>query len=236
MLLGGDLDRPPGISRGAIPTGMVLGAQQRWQRTPRDRQPPWWSPSPSASGGSWPEVSTAACARGPVVGRPHLRRAFRCTGVSWYLGPATVMLAILGLALATCRPAAPHRPPVGDVLALMVVPSMRSIFGSRASRRSHIWAMRRYVPAILPGMIAFAVIAAAWILGLPVVRGLPTIGRAVVVVAAVLALALPPIAATWPVRDVQQRRGYLVGLDRACELLGDDVAVLVFAGGCGPRA
>jgi hypothetical protein len=117
------------------------------------------------------------------------------------------------------------------IVLLLVVPSTAIYLWRPSITPNHIWAMRRYLPAVLPGIIALAVVAIAWILGGRAVRALPTLGRGVVAALAAAVLVLPPVAATWPVRNVQERRGYLLALDRTCELVGDDAAVLLFAGG-----
>ena len=112
------------------------------------------------------------------------------TWLGWYLGPLTLVLAVAGTALLMRRSIVGWRPEVLVLLATLGIPALLYLIRP-AITPDHIWAMRRFLPAVIPA----ALVMAGWTL--------PRIHRAArsrwqrigawVLVAGVL---LPPVA-TW---------------------------------------
>ncbi len=146
------------------------------------------------------------------------------TWLSWYLGPVAVVLGVLGLAVLLAR--AVRR---GDTtlvpfflalgltgLVYLVNPSITP---------DQLWAMRRYVPIVLPGLaLASAVLlvpALSWI------AHRTRAGAVVAGVAVLAALFVPVYQVSQPLLGVREGVGQLNEVEAACTALPDDAAVLV---------
>ncbi len=146
------------------------------------------------------------------------------TWLSWYLGPVAVVLGVLGLAVLLAR--AVRR---GDTtlvpfflalgltgLVYLVNPSITP---------DQLWAMRRYVPIVLPGLaLASAVLivpALVW------VAGRTRAGAVVAGVAVLAALFVPVYQVSQPLLGVREGVGQLNEVEAVCTALPDDAAVLV---------
>lgn len=79
--------------------------------------------------------------------------------VAWYIGPVMAILGVIGLALAAAK--ATLRKDLLLVAALGVIVMTSVVFLIRPSiTPDHIWASRRLVPVILPGLAIFGAYAA----------------------------------------------------------------------------
>lgn len=76
----------------------------------------------------------------------------------WYLGPATLVLAALGAALLARRGVGLRRPELVAFLVVIGVPSLLYLVRPSITP-DQIWAMRRFLPAVLPG----ALLCAGWL-------------------------------------------------------------------------
>jgi hypothetical protein len=90
----------------------------------------------------------------------------------------------------------------------------------------HIWADRRFLPVVLPGLL----LCAAWLLDRLWARAVAgpraTAVRVAVVAVAVLVVALPALR-TWPVAGLHEEAGFAGEVASMCERLGDDAALLL---------
>ncbi len=79
--------------------------------------------------------------------------------LSWYLGPLTVVLAVLGAALMLRRGVVARRPELLVVLGTLGVPTLLYVWQPSITP-DQIWAMRRFLPAAIPA----ALLCAGWLL------------------------------------------------------------------------
>ncbi len=73
----------------------------------------------------------------------------------WYVGPATLVLAALGAALLARRSVGLRRPELVAFLVVIGVPSLLYLVRPSITP-DQIWAMRRFLPAVLPGLLLCA--------------------------------------------------------------------------------
>lgn len=161
----------------------------------------------------------------PVDGRRRFTEmSFRW--LVWYLGPVAVAGGVLGAAHAVRRAlqgrAGTLLPFIGIVVAASAIYVWRpSVFPD------HIWAMRRFVPVTVPGLLLLAfwggarLWEAGWRRGVAagVVRGAVVAAAAVTLAASAATLAPVPTART--------QAGMLATMERLCGELPADAAVLV---------
>jgi 4-amino-4-deoxy-L-arabinose transferase and related glycosyltransferases of PMT family len=138
--------------------------------------------------------------------------------ISWYFGWPMVVLAVLGLALLVYRMVW-HRQlalvgPVGMVLALSAL-----YLVDASNSPDQVWAIRRFLPVVIPGMLA----AAGYLL-----YRLAGRGRGYRYVAVGLGLLMVGTAAqiTYPVRQVRTGVPQFAQVRAICHALPDDAAVL----------
>ncbi len=149
--------------------------------------------------------------------------------MAWYLGDATVALAIVGAALVGYRMIVGRRRQ--DLLLPLVIglPTAFYLWDPSISP-DQIWAARRFVPAILPGLCLFAVIAVGAIVGY-LARRWPARHLAVgVSVVLVGTMVVSSAAASWPVRRFSEQAGFLAPVDAMCATIGTKAAVVVLPG------
>lgn len=162
--------------------------------------------------------------------------AFRAYG--WYITPAVIFLGLAGLVLIA-RDRFWRQP------AFFVTFATFSVFFFYKTRivPEHFWATRRYLAVTLPGsMIFLAALAAATVgpIGLSrwFARGKPTPRWISVVGAALVFLALTPVAATYwrqstPVRHHVEYAGLIPKLEQLSARIGDRDLLLVEAQNAG---
>lgn len=108
----------------------------------------------------------------------------------WYLGPITLVLAVAGTALLLRRAIVGWRPEVVVLLATLGVPALLYLIRP-AITPDQIWAMRRFLPAVIPAALLFA----GWTLP-RIHRAARTRWQRVGAGALVAGVLLPPMA-TW---------------------------------------
>jgi len=89
----------------------------------------------------------------------------------------------------------------------------------------HLWAMRRYLPIVLPAMTIAAAAAAIW-LAAAIGNWQPRL-RAPFVVGAVAAMVVPAAASGLPFLGAQMQGGALDAIHRICRETGPDAAIAV---------
>ncbi len=154
--------------------------------------------------------------------------------IVWYLGAPLVTAAVVGLSWFVYRLV---HDPTRSVRRLL---PFVGVFGVSAFlylwrpniAPDHIWAMRRFLPAAIPGFV---------LLGFLAVDRFHTRLRdrktdstrntaGLVAVMAVGALALPPAAISVPFADLEIRRPEPAAIDRVCDAMGPDAAAVVLTG------
>jgi hypothetical protein len=147
--------------------------------------------------------------------------------LSWYLGPVTIALAILGAAVVVARII--RRPDPATVLVTAVAGIGSAVYIWNPSIvPDQIWAMRRFVPATLPFLVLLAAVAVGVVAEQLAARIDSRTAVPVLAVGAVVLIAFP-LARTWPVRAFQPDAGFLTAVQSTCQLTGRDAALLTVA-------
>lgn len=142
--------------------------------------------------------------------------------LDWYLGPVALAAGLAGLALMSRRllmgRAGPAAPFLGIFLASSLLYLWRpSIFPDQ------VWAMRRFLPVVIPGFILMAAWTADRLLEL---RRPPRAG--LLLAAAVVAGSIAvPLATLVPLRTERQQAGAVGLVQRICRSLPPHAAVIV---------
>jgi hypothetical protein len=151
--------------------------------------------------------------------------------LSWYLGVFGLSLAVFGLAWAWRRSILglarfwPFLLTVSLTTALYVVrPSITP---------DQLWAMRRFLPVVLPGLVLAAVLAVQWASA----RVSRARLRAAALTGAAVVLIVIPAVFMWPLRSSTSYVGMYGALEEVCAVAYDGSAVLLttrVAGRFGP--
>ena len=143
--------------------------------------------------------------------------------IAWYFGWPTVVLGVAGLALLVHR-AVRHRDPV-LALPLTAVMMLSALYLTRVLiYPDQIWAMRRLLPVVLPGVLIGAAWALARLWGSDPNRGRRG-RRASAGGLAAVALAVPALVSL-PLSPVVEYGGQRAEVAAVCDALPPDAAVL----------
>lgn len=145
--------------------------------------------------------------------------------ISWYIGPITLILGIVGAALLARLFVQGTLRAQPATTALILAPPALVYVLYPSTTPDHVWAARRFLPAVLPGLIllAFALLCAV---ARDRDRAFLAERRFGVVVLAVMAAAYP----LYTIRDVSQmteQRGLFAVITDACTKLGRRSAVVI---------
>jgi hypothetical protein len=161
--------------------------------------------------------------------------------LTWYMGPITVALAIIGIVALTLRvvrrPTPVITPAAAVVLAIAGTLTAAYLWSPNITP-DQIWATRRFVPASLPLISIAAAVALGAVLD-AIRRYGPPGGhtralRRGVAAAGCAALVAGPLATTWPVRNMEVDANYYPLITRLCDTVGPHAAVVFSAVGA-PR-
>ena len=137
--------------------------------------------------------------------------------IGWYLGPVGVAAGIAGLALAVREIVLGRRPLLVPLVGVVGVAGALYLADPHIFP-DQIWAMRRYVPAVIPGLILLGVWAA---------QRLPWRPAALAVAAAV---AVIPAVHLAPVAKVHEQATGVAAISRLCDSLPPNAAVWTVPG------
>jgi hypothetical protein len=142
--------------------------------------------------------------------------------LSWYLGPVTLALGVLGVALAVRWVVLGRGRSTGLALAVgaFLLPTVVYLWRARAFP-DQLWVMRRFLPLTIPGiaLACFAVLGMMWRTRDILLRGIALgVGAAAVVV---------PAVALQPVWRTSTQRGMDAAIDAMCATVGPNAAVVV---------
>lgn len=143
------------------------------------------------------------------------------TWLVWYLGPLAVALGLLGTAWLVLLAVRRERLELVPFLVVMLTTSGLYLYDPSITP-DQIWAMRRDVPIIMPGVV----IAAVFVLG-RVRKRVPAGWVPLAAAVTGAALLLPAAFVTWPLARVREGVPQLTEARRVCATLPKDAAVLV---------
>jgi hypothetical protein len=145
--------------------------------------------------------------------------------MAWYLGPVALGFAIVGIGLLLSRLICRPTPAIALLLTVAGIGTALYLWTPQITP-SQIWAMRRYVPAALP----FLVLASAFAIDVGLTM-LPRLGLSrtwtrMIPIAAVVAVLAFPLGVVVPVRNFESQAGFLDVVDKTCESVGPNAAVI----------
>ena len=145
--------------------------------------------------------------------------------LGWYLGPITLVLAVAGTALLLRRSIVGWRPEVLVLLATLGIPALLYLIRP-AITPDQMWAMRRFLPAVIPA----ALLMAGWTLP-RIHRAARTRGQRVGAWVLVAGVLLPPLA-TWGTLVVTTEYGGRADqVAQVCDAVAGKRVVVVRDGG-----
>jgi len=151
--------------------------------------------------------------------------------LGWYLGLPALAAGVVGWALLVRQVIARR---IGRLIPfLLVFSGLTTLYVWQPSiTPDHIWADRRFLPVVFPGLL----VCAAWLIDQAWTLAAGRSWRRPAHVAlAVLAAScvLLPLRTTWPVAGLREEAGFAAEVDAACDRLGSDAALLLLdeAGG-----
>jgi hypothetical protein len=142
---------------------------------------------------------------------------------AWYLGPFALAAGVLGVGLFVRETL--RRGTIAHWALAAGFGVVATIYLWNASiTPDQLWAMRRFVPIVIPGFLLFAVVALEFLLH--------RAGRVGVGATVLLAIAFVawPLSATLPVRDEVTEPGMLDAVHATCRALGPHAAVVMLNG------
>ncbi len=144
---------------------------------------------------------------------------YTLTWIAWYYGWVMVALGAIGVCMLARR-AVTGLNSGALALLVLVTPQFLLYLNRMSIFPDQIWAMRRFLPVIIPVLLVGAAVtlAALWS------KGVVGRGGAVVVAAAMVAMTL---ATTLPVARDRQWVGTLGEVNVVCDSVGDDAAILL---------
>jgi hypothetical protein len=148
--------------------------------------------------------------------------------ISWYLGPITVTLAIIGLALVVARMW--RRTDPAGALMVSVAGLASALYLWRPSIvPDQIWAMRRFVPATLPLVVLLAAVGIAALGRVVATSKAGAVWQRPVVIAGGAGMLIFPLATTLPVANFEPQAGTLTVVQATCKTVGPNAAILFAA-------
>ncbi len=142
--------------------------------------------------------------------------------LSWYLGPVTLALGVLGVAIAVWWVVLGRGRRSGLALALGVflAPTVVYLWRARAVP-DQMWVMRRFLPVTIPGVAiaCFAVLGIMW-------RTRDVLFRVLAVLVGISAVVVPAVVLQ-PVWRASTQKGMQAATDVLCAQIGPDAAVVV---------
>jgi hypothetical protein len=145
--------------------------------------------------------------------------------MSWYLGPLTLALAIVGAALLVRALLLGRMTRAVSALAVLVPGSLLYLYKAHAVP-DHVWVTRRFLVSALPTLILLALGLCAYAIGVTPVARWSRFVRGGAIVAAVAAVAFP-VYTIVGVRSMAEETGYLALVGQVCHDIGPHAAVVV---------
>ncbi len=145
--------------------------------------------------------------------------------ISWYVGPITLTIAIIGAAALTFALVRGSLRLPSQIAAFLFAPPALLYIWRPTITPDQIWAARRFLPAVFPAtiLLVFAVLCALVRAPDPRFLGL----RRAIAIMLAIATVVFPVLTLRNVSQMTEQRGLLPPIDFACKILGNDSAVVV---------
>ncbi len=147
----------------------------------------------------------------------------------WYTGALVVAGAVLGIALLVRRFIAGRLRDDLALLVAMIVPITVLYLYQPSIAPDQPWAIRRFVPVTIPGLLLLAAWWAVWLVQRSSLRSAAVrrVARRTAFVALGAVAVLPPLTVTWPLRTATWEAGGADGIQRVCDAIGPDGVALL---------
>ena len=142
---------------------------------------------------------------------------------AWYLGTFTLVLIVAGFIVLGVRATRTDSP--AFVILAAAVPVTILYIARPSVSPDQLWAMRRYLPIVLPVMTIAAAAAAIW--ATTVIGAWRRYLRAPAIALVVAAALIPAAAAGKPLAGAQMQAGALDAVHEICRITGPDAAIAV---------
>jgi hypothetical protein len=154
--------------------------------------------------------------------------------LSWYVGPVTIALAAVGAALLVRMLVRRGRVP--DLFTVLFVAGGSALYIWKPSiTPEQLWAMRRFVPAAIPGLFLFAAFAVDAAILTMSRRRVGRLACAGVVALLVGGMLIPTAARSWQVRAFVEGDGSLGVVEDLCSQTGPSASLVILDGGLLPK-
>jgi hypothetical protein len=145
--------------------------------------------------------------------------------VSWYVGPITLTIAIVGVAALTVLLVRGQvRLPVQIATVMLAPPALLYLWRPTITP-DQIWATRRFLPAVFPAVILL-VFAVLYLFARGTGSTFASQRRSVAIVVAAVVVVYPWLT-TRNVARMTEQRGLFKAITRTCQTLPDDSAVVM---------
>jgi hypothetical protein len=145
--------------------------------------------------------------------------------MSWYLGPLTLALAIVGAGLLVRALLLGRMTRTVSVLSVLLPGSLLYLYKARAVP-DHVWVTRRFLVSALPILVLLGLGMAAYLAAVSSTARWSRFARAGGVGAAIVAVAFP-VYTVVGVRSMAEETGYLGIVEQVCHDIGPHAAVVV---------
>jgi hypothetical protein len=139
--------------------------------------------------------------------------------IGWYVGAPAMVLAALGCGTVVWRLLSRRAAAADGVVVSFLALAGVIYLWAPSITGYQIWAMRRYVPLVLPGIALLAGVGVDRILTVSSLR-FGRLSAGLVGAAGTLLLVVPAGAATLPVREMREQAGFLRVAESACGAAG----------------
>ena len=145
--------------------------------------------------------------------------------LGWYMGWPALAVALAGWAGLVYRSVAQRASRWAPFL--LAISGLTMLYITRPTiTPDHIWADRRFLPVVIPGLLLCAawLLARLWRLAAGRAWHLPAHGALAIATGLIV---LMPLGMTGPLTDLREEAGLAREIEVACERLGDDAAILL---------
>jgi hypothetical protein len=147
--------------------------------------------------------------------------------MAWYLGIPALVAAIAGFGTAAWQTVRGRATAATTAVGVLTLGGGAVYWWDPSITPVQLWASRRFMPAVFPGLTVMAVVALAMVVMLPIVRRQAPALRWVGAGALLAVLVLPAAMTTWPLRWQRSQGGFLQPVLDTCDGMRGNPAVVM---------